>query len=212
MLDEAERQGLALTTLDDARSTPRAGRGGRRTLGVTQLGRGRGSADLERPAQVAEFAWRARRGRAGAGGLGRRAAGDRALRELLALQASDWAFLRHRELAGDYPEQRAQLHADALAGAIRDPDGAPRAARSRAVAQRLVVSGASRNPAIEAAAPRRRRLRQPQRNVRGASRIRISRAGAPPTTALAGTSVVTTELVPITALSPTVTPRRTQAP
>ena len=40
---------------------------------------------------------------------------DRALRELLALQSSDWAFLADRELAGDYPEQRAQLHADALA-------------------------------------------------------------------------------------------------
>ena len=53
---------------------------------------------------------------------------------------------------------------------------------------------------------------QRQRNVFGVSRIRITRAGTPATTALSGTSVVRTELVPITALSPTLTPRRTQAP
>src|SRR5436190_262946 len=60
--------------------------------------------------------------------------------------------------------------------------------------------------------PRRRRSAQPQRNVRGRSRIRITLAGIPPTTALGGTSQVTTELVPITELSPTSTPRSTQAP
>jgi len=51
-----------------------------------------------------------------------------------------------------------------------------------------------------------------QRNVCGASRIRNSRAGAPATTAFSGTSAVITELVPMIALSPTVTPRRRQAP
>ena len=53
---------------------------------------------------------------------------------------------------------------------------------------------------------------QPQRNVRGASRMRMSLAGIPPTTALLGTLAVTTELVPMTALSPTRTPRSRQAP
>src|SRR5215203_6204334 len=51
-----------------------------------------------------------------------------------------------------------------------------------------------------------------QRSSRGPSRMRITRAGMPPTTAFAGTSLVTTELVPITELSPTLTPRRMQAP
>jgi hypothetical protein len=51
-----------------------------------------------------------------------------------------------------------------------------------------------------------------QRSVFGSSRMRITRAGTPATTAFAGTSRVTTALVPITALSPTVTPRRMQAP
>jgi hypothetical protein len=51
-----------------------------------------------------------------------------------------------------------------------------------------------------------------QRNVRGASRIRMIRAGMPAATALSGMSRVTTAFVPITALSPIVTPRSTHAP
>jgi len=45
---------------------------------------------------------------------------DRALRELLALQSSDWAFLIDRGTAGDYPRERAEAHhrrfVSALAG------------------------------------------------------------------------------------------------
>ena len=44
------------------------------------------------------------------------------------------------------------------------------------------------------------------------ARVIRMRAGTPATTAFAGTSRVTTAFVPITALSPTVTPRRMQAP
>src|SRR5262245_12802750 len=51
-----------------------------------------------------------------------------------------------------------------------------------------------------------------QRNSCGALRMRMTFAGMPATTALAGTSLVTTELVPTMALSPTRTPRRMQAP
>ena len=42
--------------------------------------------------------------------------------------------------------------------------------------------------------------------------MRMIRAGTPATTALAGTFVVTTALVPTTELLPTVTPRSRQAP
>jgi 1,4-alpha-glucan branching enzyme len=53
-------------------------------------------------------------------------AAERAVRELLALQASDWAFLDRREQAGDYPFQRSTGHARALLEAIhsgrRRPD------------------------------------------------------------------------------------------
>ena len=43
---------------------------------------------------------------------------ERAVRELLALQASDWAFLDSRKQAGDYPWQRSTGHAKSLLQAI----------------------------------------------------------------------------------------------
>jgi 1,4-alpha-glucan branching enzyme len=71
---------------------------------------------------VADLAWGARRlelrllrelatGLRGAGAL-------RAARELLAVQASDWAFLDKRGQAGDYAFQRATWHAEAALEAI----------------------------------------------------------------------------------------------
>ena len=91
-----------------------------------ELGGGGRPAHVERPEGGGVRVARAGGG-AGAGGEpGGRRATDRALRELLALQSSDWAFLADCELAGDYPEQRAQLHAEALAR------GAARSGRVRA--------------------------------------------------------------------------------
>jgi 1,4-alpha-glucan branching enzyme len=79
---------------------------------------------------VADLAWGARRLelrllRALAGGL-RGDAAQRAARELLAVQASDWAFLDKRGQAGDYPFQRATDHAGAAleaidSGSVTDP-------------------------------------------------------------------------------------------
>ena len=48
----------------------------------------------------------------------RRRALARAARELLALQASDWAFQVTRELAADYPRSRARAHAAELEAAL----------------------------------------------------------------------------------------------
>jgi 1,4-alpha-glucan branching enzyme len=45
-------------------------------------------------------------------------AAQRAARELLALQSSDWAFMDHRGQAGDYPYARATAHAQGLLEAI----------------------------------------------------------------------------------------------
>jgi 1,4-alpha-glucan branching enzyme len=78
---------------------------------------------------VADLAWGARRSelrlsRAVSGGL-RGAALERAARELLAAQASDWAFLDQRKQAGDYAYQRATDHSQAMLEAIdcaRPPD------------------------------------------------------------------------------------------
>lgn len=47
---------------------------------------------------------------------------ERAARELLALQASDWAFLDKRRQAGDYPFQRVTSHARAMLEAIHCPE------------------------------------------------------------------------------------------
>jgi 1,4-alpha-glucan branching enzyme len=71
---------------------------------------------------VADLAWGARRLelrllRALAGGL-RGPAALRATRELLGVQASDWAFLDKRGQAGDYPFRRVTDHAEALLEAI----------------------------------------------------------------------------------------------
>jgi 1,4-alpha-glucan branching enzyme len=50
----------------------------------------------------------------------------RALRELLAAQASDWTFLAYRGWAGDYPRQRLDGHLrglrEALAGRVTEPN------------------------------------------------------------------------------------------
>jgi 1,4-alpha-glucan branching enzyme len=45
-------------------------------------------------------------------------ASPRALRELLALQSSDWAFLIDRGTAGDYPRERAEAHYQAFVSAL----------------------------------------------------------------------------------------------
>jgi 1,4-alpha-glucan branching enzyme len=56
-----------------------------------------------------------------------------AARELLAVQASDWAFLMTRAWAGDYPTERVADHVEALAQALAGDRGAARQARNLAV-------------------------------------------------------------------------------
>ena len=46
---------------------------------------------------------------------------ERALRELLALQSSDWAFLTAHGTAGDYPRERAAAHEAAFDAALAAP-------------------------------------------------------------------------------------------
>jgi 1,4-alpha-glucan branching enzyme len=92
-----------------------------RPLAASTWGEGKDLRTWDSPA-VADLAWGARRLelrllRALAQGLhGERA--TRAARELLAVQASDWAFLDERGQAGDYPYRRATDHAEAMLEAI----------------------------------------------------------------------------------------------
>ena len=55
-------------------------------------------------------------------------AGRTALRQLLALQSSDWAFMLTRELAAPYARERLATHRAALEQALLDPPGADAAA------------------------------------------------------------------------------------
>jgi 1,4-alpha-glucan branching enzyme len=77
--------------------------------------------------RVADMTWALRRleltvlRAIGAGRL-RGAALERAARELVAAQASDWAFLDYRRQAGDYPFERALGHSQAVFEAIERPD------------------------------------------------------------------------------------------
>ncbi len=119
VLEEAERQGLALAPLDaalprhDARPAPA-------TLPTTTWGTPRDLSTWSGP-QVAQLAWQARAAELqalGGGRRGRRGPSPLAQRELLLLQSSDWAFQVTRELAGGYPQERAEGHRAALVAAL----------------------------------------------------------------------------------------------
>jgi 1,4-alpha-glucan branching enzyme len=120
VLEESTRQGLRLTALDDAleRHEPAPAPP---TLAVSSWGTGGDLRTWSGP-PVADLAWRARSAE-----LKLLAApttpNPRAIRELLALQGSDWAFLSYRQLAGDYPRDRARGHAQALERAIAGDGG-----------------------------------------------------------------------------------------
>ena len=95
-----------------------------RPLAASTWGEDKDLTTWDSPA-VADLAWGARRLelrvlRALSGGL-RGNAAMRAARELLAAQASDWAFLDKRGQAGDYAYQRATGHAEAALQAIDSP-------------------------------------------------------------------------------------------
>jgi len=115
--------------------------GNKDELGGATWGEGKDFRTWDSP-PVADLAWGARRLelrllRALSGGL-RGPAALRAARELLAAQASDWAFLDKRGQAGDYAFQRATFHSEAALKAIDSP--ATTEPRMRALAPDLSLS------------------------------------------------------------------------
>jgi 1,4-alpha-glucan branching enzyme len=129
VVDEAYRTGLALATLPEAleRHEPR-----KRELRASSWGEDKGFDTWDSP-RVASLLWPARRAElalvaalGGNGGVdavddarrGSNGAAERAARELLALQSSDWAFMSTRELAADYPERRVSGHAQEFERAL----------------------------------------------------------------------------------------------
>ncbi len=112
-----------------------------RSLGASTWGEDKDLSTWDSP-PVADLAWGARRLelrllRVLSAGL-RGAAAIRAARELLAVQASDWAFLDKRGQAGDYAFQRAIFHSQAALKAIDSPAIAD--PRMRALAPDLSLS------------------------------------------------------------------------
>jgi 1,4-alpha-glucan branching enzyme len=101
-----------------------------RELAVTTWGTPRNLLTWDGPA-VRDLAWRAREAELRTVAAGDRA-GERALRELLALQSSDWAFMVTRGLAGEYPRERAEGHARALDEALGSLGSGPPVLRNLA--------------------------------------------------------------------------------
>jgi 1,4-alpha-glucan branching enzyme len=143
VLDEARLQGLALATLPEAleRHEPV-----KRAIAPSTWGQPKDLSTWDSP-RVADIAF-AQRGAElrtiAAAGAAR--AGDpalqRAARELLALQSSDWAFQLTHDLADDYPRRRVSGHVDALdaaLAALRDSGPVP-APELRNLAPQLDVS------------------------------------------------------------------------
>jgi 1,4-alpha-glucan branching enzyme len=129
VLDEARLQGVPLATLPSAleRFEPVE-----RPLAASSWGKPKDLTTWDSP-QVADIAFAARRAEletvaAAATAHDRGPALERAVRELLALQASDWAFQVTHELASDYPRGRVEAHArelDAALAALKDSGTPP---------------------------------------------------------------------------------------
>ncbi len=121
VLSGAAAAGIRLVTVPEALGRHEALP---RPLTASSWGAGKDLRTWSSP-RVGDIAWAARRLelrllRALSDGLPSPAA-QRAARELLAVQSSDWAFLDGRGEAGDYPFQRATGHADAALQAIDSP-------------------------------------------------------------------------------------------
>jgi 1,4-alpha-glucan branching enzyme len=127
VIEGARRLGLNLVTLPQAleRHEPQQG-----ALRASSWGIGKDLRTWDSPI-AADLVWSARRAELsltavvspehrGAASL------ERAARELLALQSSDWAFMATRDLAADYPRRRVSEHTanfdQALAGLDRPVD------------------------------------------------------------------------------------------
>ncbi len=118
-LDALPAAGVRMLTLSDALA---AADPEPRPLAASTWGEGKDRRTWDSPA-VGDLTWGMRRAelvvlREASSGRLRGPALERAARELLALQSSDWAFLDYGRKTGDYPYQRALGHSRALFEAI----------------------------------------------------------------------------------------------
>jgi 1,4-alpha-glucan branching enzyme len=115
VLAQARRTGLEVVGLDEALADARPV-AAPPELPATTWGTPRTLWTWDGP-QVADLAFAARDAELRVLAAGD-AAGARAVRELLALQSSDWAFLVTRDISGPYPRERAAAHRAALDAAL----------------------------------------------------------------------------------------------
>ena len=119
VFEEAEAQGVRLVTVSDGIELVEPEE---RPLATSTWGRGKDFTTWDAPG-VAELAFEARAAElrtvaAVASHGAAHPALERAARELLAMQASDWSFMVTRDLAADYPVERLRAHAAALDAAL----------------------------------------------------------------------------------------------
>ena len=121
VVEQADAQGLTLTRLDEAleRHEPAPAP---EDLPMTTWGTGRDLSTWDAPA-VADLVWAARRAELDVVAAGRDVP-LHAIRELLALQSSDWAFQVTQRYAPPYGRERARGHAQGVAAALAEPDAA----------------------------------------------------------------------------------------
>lgn len=122
VVEECSRQGLALTRLDEAAALRDPALVDDADWPPSTWGKDGDLSTWSGPA-VADIAFATRAAELNTLAAGRDA-GDAALRELLALQASDWAFMVSRDLAVPYARERFEGHRDRLQRALADGPGA----------------------------------------------------------------------------------------
>ncbi len=128
---ECAEQGLALVRLEEARAISDPAPLDDAEWGTSTWGRGGDLSTWSGP-QVADIAFATRAAELQALAAGERA-GAAALRELLALQASDWAFMVSRELVVPYARERFDNHRARFEQALATgPDADPAALRNLA--------------------------------------------------------------------------------
>jgi 1,4-alpha-glucan branching enzyme len=134
VVEECSRQRLELVRLDDALERLEPAPAGEPRRQRTRA-RALDDRDADRPSSwgahgdlstwsapaVADVAFALRRAELETVAV-RPRAGRTALRQLLALQSSDWAFMLTRELAAPYARERLALHRAALGRALLDPE------------------------------------------------------------------------------------------
>jgi 1,4-alpha-glucan branching enzyme len=136
VVDECSRQGLSLVRLDEATALRDPAPMDDAEWGASTWGKHGDLSTWSGPAAAdMAFATRAAELRTLAAG---RDAGDAAIRELLALQASDWAFMVSRDLAGPYARERFEGHRERLERALEQ--GAEANGDTRNIAPRADAS------------------------------------------------------------------------